>query len=192
MNKKIFALFIFSFLINFSFLSASTNGTFIGNTSNNLINNSAEFEVIADISATEYWAEVWLNTSKIDLGRVVPGKSSEEYRQKYKIRARGNVNINVVPSLATEDVIFSNLYFSRTFTNWEKIGDYFIKFNLTQNEGYWSTVESAGLENATSSNGVQSIKLDLSKYSETIPFTIENYLNTVKFVIIPDWSSVQE
>ena len=190
MNKNICTLFALSFFIYLGFVSASTNGTFMGNGTSITSNNTAEFDIVADISATQYYAEVWLNTSEIDFGSVIPGKTSDLYRQKYKIRARGNVNINVVPSLATNDAIFSNLYFSRTFTNWEKIGDYFIKFNLTQNEGYWSTVESGGLENATGSNGVQSIKLDLSQYSEVIPFTIENYRNSVKFIIVPDWNSV--
>lgn len=194
MNKKIFALFAFSFLLYLGFISASTNGTFIGNQTNTITNTSAEFEVVADITATAYWTEVWLNTSEIYFGPVTPGKSSDLYRQKYKIRARGNVNVEIFPSLGSaNDKIFSNLYFARTYSSgWEKIGDYSLKFNLTENEGYWSTVESAGLENATSSNGVQSIKLDLSEYNEVIPFTMENYRNTVKFIIIPDWNSIPD
>ncbi len=194
MNKKIFVLFAFSFLFYLGFVSASTNGTFIGNSTNTITNTSAEFDVVAEVQATQYYAEAWLNTSEIDFGPVTPGKSSDLYRQKYKIKARGNINVEIFPSLeSANDKIFSNLYFARTYTSgWKKLGDYSLKFNLTENEGYWSTIESGGLENATSINGVQSIKLDLSEYNEVIPFTMENYRNTVKFIVIPAWNSVSD
>jgi hypothetical protein len=174
------------------FVSASTNGTFIGNETITVESASAEFDVVADIGATQWWAEVWLNTSEIDFGHVTPGADSNLYRQKYKIRARGNVNINILPTLLDgSDKIFSNLYFSRTFSSgWERVGSYDIRFNLTENEGWWTVIGASGLENMTNSNGEQSIKLDLSDHNDTIPFTIDNYRNTVKFVVVPDWTSV--
>jgi len=188
--KNVILAFYF-FIVFMVAVSASTNGTFIGNQTNTITNSSAEFDVVADITATQYWAEVWLNTTEIDFGAVTPGKDSDLYRQKYKIRARGNVNVNIIPTLVnSDDKIFSNLYFSRTFSSWKKIGEYEMTFNLTKNEGHWSVLESGGIENMTSSNGAQSVKLDLSNYNEVIPFTIENYRNSVKFVIVPDWSSI--
>lgn len=195
MHKRILIILplVFIFIMNGSF--ADTNGTFIGNQTFTKTDSPAEFDVVANLSATQWWAEVWLNTSEISFGNIQPGKSWNSYRAKYKIRARGNVNINVTPVLKNNDEIFSNLFFARIFesskTKWTKIGSYGIYFNLTQNEGLWSVIGSSGLENATSSNGEQSILLDLSDYSKPIPFTIENYRNSVKFVIVPDWSSVE-
>lgn len=189
MNKFIFAIFSFVFL--FSFVSASTNGTLIGNETETTRNEIAEFEVVADISATQYWAEVWLNTSEINFGQVERNKI---YRQAYQIASRGNVNIKIVPTLATpQDTLFSNLYFARTTTGWKKIGSPSLGliFNLTQNEGLWTVIgASDSMKNLTGSDkGTQNIQLDLTTFNEVIPFS-ENRRNTVKFVIVPDWNSV--
>jgi hypothetical protein len=40
-----------------------------------------------------------------------------------------------------------------------------------------------------SDKGAQNIQLDLTGFNEVIPFD-ETRRNTVKFVIVPDWSSV--
>ena len=64
-----------------------------------------------------------------------------------------------------------------------------MQFNLTENSGLWTTIESSGFANATGSNGLQSIKLDLSGFNGIVPFDQE-YRNAVKFVVIPDWNSV--
>jgi len=102
-----------------------------------------------------------------------------------------NVNINIVPTLSSKsDEIFTNLFFARTFSeSWKKVGAYSMQFNLTENSGLWTTIESSGFANATGSNGLQSIKLDLSGFNGIVPFDQE-YRNAVKFVVIPDWNSV--
>ncbi|GEM_PF-7095773 len=194
-EKFVLILFFGFFIFGISFSSSSYNGTFIGNETTTIKNTSAEFDVIANISATKWWAEVQLNTSEINFGNVQPKKNWNSYRAKYKIKARGNVDVDIIPTLVnSNDNIFSNLYFARIFesskSKWTKIGFYKMKFNLTKNEGYWSVLTSSGLENATNSNGEQSILLDLSEYEDPIPFTIENYRNSIKFIIVPDWSSV--
>ncbi len=193
MNKKIFVLFAFSFLFYLGFVSASTNGTFIGNSTNTITNTSAEFDVVAEVQATQYYAEVWLNTSEIDFGQVSEGRI---YRQPYQIAARGNVNIKVVPTLTTtQDALFSNLYFSRTTTSWKKIGSSTLGliFNLTQNEGLWTVIGSSdSIKNLSSSEkGIQNIQLDLTTFNEVTPFN-EVRRNTVKFVIIPDWNNIPD
>ena len=200
-TKLFFVLFVFLFLMSVNFAAANANGStsweISANANGTVINYSqidstvAEFEVLARVSATQWWAEIWLNSTSIDFGNVLAGADTDAYRQKYKMRARGNVDITVIPTLVDEDDnFFSNLYFSRTYSDWEKIGDYSIIYNLTENVGLWSTLESSGLQNATSSNGLQSIKLDLTNFNEVIPFD-EQRGNTVKFVITPVWSSVE-
>ncbi len=191
MNYKVFVLFALGFLIYSGFISADTNGTFIGNGTATLVNTTAEFDVVANVSATQWWAEVSLNTSEIDFGYIEINNFS---RKSYQIAARGNVDIKVVPTLLDHtDAIFSNLYFSRTTTGWKKIGneDLGLIFNLTQNKGLWTVLgASDAMKNLSASDkGVQNIQLDLAGFNEIIPFDQE-YRNTVKFVILPNWASV--
>lgn len=192
MNKNLFLITIGIFIC-LGFISANTDGTFVGNETETLKNISAEFDVVAEVQATQYYAEVWLNTSEINFGLVDAGDDNDAHRLRYKIRARGNVDIKVIPSLVEkEDDIFYNLDFARTFTSgWKNIGDYEMRFNLTKNKGYWSVIGTSTLENMTNSNGEQSIRLDLSNFNNTIPFN-EIRRNAVKFVIVPDWNSVSE
>jgi hypothetical protein len=193
MNTKLIVLFAFGFLMCLGITSASTNGTFEGNETNTINNTYAEFDVVADISATQWWAEVSLNTSEIDFGHIENGNLS---RKSYQIKARGNVDIKVIPTLAeSDDSIFSNLYFSRTTTGWKKIGseNFGLVFNLTQNKGLWTVIGSSdSMKNLSASDkGSQNIQLDLTDFRGIIPFD-QNYRNTVKFVVVPDWTSVIE
>lgn len=190
MNFKV-ASFALLGIFMLSLVSASTNGTFIGNETNTVQDISAEFDVVANISATQWWAEVWLNTSEINFGYI----SKETFsRRAYQIAARGNVDIRVVPTLTSpNDDIFSNLYFSRTTTGWRKIGseNLGLIFNLTQNNGLWTVIgASDAMKNLSGTDkGIQNIQLDLTNFNGIIPFDQE-YRNTVKFVIVPDWTSV--
>lgn len=190
MNIKIVALFVLCSFV-FTSSSASTNGTFVGNETDVITNTLSEFDVVANLHATQYWAETWLNTSEINFGHVDKGNS---YRKSYQIAARGNVDIAVVPTLTdSDDDIFSNLYFSRTTSGWEKIGseNFGLIFNLTQNKGLWTVIgASDAMKNlSTTDKGTQNIQLDLTAFNSIVPFDQE-YKNTVKFVIVPDWDSV--
>jgi hypothetical protein len=178
----------FFLLIAASLASAGTNGTFIGNQTNITTDICGEFDVIANLSATQWWAEVQLNTSEINFGQV---KKGEITRRSYQIASRGNVDITIIPTLTSPSEIFSNLYFSRTTTGWKKIGDAELIFNLTQNKGLWSVLgASDNLKNLSGSEkGIQNIQLDLTDFDDIVPFD-QQYENTVKFVVIPNWNSI--
>lgn len=148
-----------------------------------------EFEVVVDIPATQNWAEVQLNTSEINFGHIEEGTDKT---MAYKIWARGSIDIEVRPTLTTaEDEVFSKLYFSRTEkTNYKKIGEYIMRFNLTENKSNWLGIGSSNMEPMKPdliTNGRQYIKLDLTNFREIIPFE-ETRKNKVKFVITPIWS----
>jgi hypothetical protein len=152
----------------------------------------AEFDVVANVSATQHWAEVSLNTSEIDFGKVERGNLT---RMEYKIWARGRVDIEVTPMLENpNDEIFSNLYLSRTpSSNFIRIGEYSMRFNLTADEGNWLGIGSSSMEPKRTdliTNGRQYIRLDLTSFNRIIPFD-EQRTNKVKFVITPIWSSVE-
>lgn len=188
-TKVFFGLFLF--LSFFMFCSATSEGTFIGNQTETINNISAEIDVVATLSATEYWVEVQLNTTEIDFGHV---ERNTINRRSYQIAARGNVDVKIVPTLTNpNDKIFSNLYFSRTTTGWKKINhpDLGLVFNLTQNKGLWTVIgPSDNMRNLSGTDkGAQNIQLDLRDFNEIIPFDQE-YKNTVKFIVIPDWNSV--
>jgi hypothetical protein len=199
---KVFTTILTLILSLLSFVSADLIGSSEWNitinetgfvTNYHQINYSdAQFEVIANISATQYWAEVQLNTSEIDFGKIEKGdvKTTE-----YKIWSRGTVDINVRPELTNDnDNVFSNLYFSRTpSTNYKKIGEYSLRFNLTQNKSNWLGIGPSGMEPmkpSLSTNGKQYIKLDLSDFNDILPFD-EQRKNVVKFTISPIWSSIE-
>jgi len=209
-----FLLSLFSFVFLFSFISAENingtewwvlnitnetvdvNGTTYGNVSNYTvnpdINNFPQFDVLTTMDATNWWAEVQLNTTEINFGNVQKGNAT---RLEYKIWARGNVDINVTPVLkSTNDVVFSNLQFSRTpSSNYKSIGEYSMRFNLTNNTGNWLGIGPSSMElrnpNQTT-NGKQYIMLNLKNFEGIVPFD-EAHQNTVKFVITPIWSSVE-
>ena len=153
--------------------------------------NIQEIDVTAQMAATEYWAEIELNTSndnlKIDFGDVEKGNI---YAQKYKIKARGNIDIRVTPTLRNQnDNIFSNIVLGITpGGTHKKIGEFSLIYNLTQNKSNWMVLNSAGLRNfSTTNQGEHSIKLDLKNFEEIIPFDEERN-NTIKFLITPIWN----
>jgi len=212
MNKIIFTLFSFVFL--FSFISAEningtewwvlniTNETVDENnvtwgnvsnyTTNPKIDNVPQFEVLATMESTFWWAEVQLNTTEINFGDV---KKENAYIQRYRIKARGTVDIKVTPVLKnTNDNFFSNLKFSNKNSSYKSIGSYFINFtNLSKKDKDWCVLLSDGTlkkENETTSKGEQYIKLDLTNFEGIIPFDIPMQ-NTVVFQITPLWSSVE-
>ncbi|MEM4181819.1 MAG: hypothetical protein QXX68_01540 [Candidatus Pacearchaeota archaeon] len=192
MKKEMIILIIVISLLGF--VKADASGIFIGNESYTQTETSAEMEILANLESTQSWAEVEINTTEIHFGNVIPMSPWNTYRAKYKIKARGNINIEVTPILVnSNDEIFSNLYFARTYesskSKWTKIGSYKMIFNLTENAGYWSIIGSTGLQNATWSgtNGDQSVLLDLSDYKKPIPFDIQNYRNAIRFRIVPVW-----
>jgi hypothetical protein len=190
MNIKLVGLAILCFFM--ISLSSASNGTFVANETDIIIDIPAEFDVVANLSATQYWVETWLNTSEINFGYIEKGNIS---RKSYQIAARGNVNVKIVPTLVDEDDdIFSNLYFSRTTTGWKKIEseDFGLIFDLTQNKGLWTVIGASDtMKNlSTSDKGTQNIQLDLTTFDAVVPFDQE-YRNTVKFVIVPDWDSVE-
>lgn len=144
---------------------------------------NAELDVSVSIPATMQWAEIELNISGIDFGSInisdELSSTQKEFRTKYKIRNRGNVNITVTPILDNSDSlhIFDNLWFGRTYTSgWEKIGEYDILMNSTAPDMSWS----GWIE--------QSVKLDLSDYTTEygqVPFDIVDHESTVVFEVLP-------
>jgi hypothetical protein len=192
MNKKIFTLFLFGFLAGLGFVS-SYAGDYNGTQSE----IGAEVGVVADLLATEAWFEIKVNTSEIDFGTIKLGKEWNTYRKKYEITAKGNVNITVKPELINDTAgnLFSNLYFARTFetslSNWDKIGNYEIKFNLSGDTGlsFRNAIDpETGLSSSTPS---QSVLLNVENFNGIVPFP-EERRNTVKFVIVPDWNSISD
>lgn len=149
-----------------------------------------EIKVIAQMASTEWWAEVELNTSEIDFGQVEKGK---KHIQKYTIKARGSVDIEVKPELKSSGDIFSGyLFMGRTQTGMKKIEDYSIRYNLTQNLRNWSAIgtnDKFGHHNG-SNKGEQTLNLDLRKFKGVIPFD-QPMENIIVFKIIPIWSSVE-
>ncbi len=194
MKKEIISIFV-GFLALLSFVSADTFGETGWNNTDEIVWNDtttwnktdetiAEFDVVANMSATELWVQVNLSTDRIDFGNV---ESGESYNKTYNIMARGNVDVIIKPELANkEDKIFSNLWFSRTTTNRKKVGDYELVFNLTKNKGLWTVMgASDSMKNlSTGERGAQNIWLDLKNFEGVIPFD-EPYQNTVKFLVIP-------
>lgn len=203
MNYKIY-VFACLFFACFNFVCANTNGSVEFNAElnetgyvidfNQTYYSMAEFDVVANIASTQHWAEVALNTSEIDFGYV---ERNNSYTKKYRIQARGTIDIEVVPTLVNEnDDIFSNLYLSRTTSNAKKIGDYKMVYNLAALNRSWCIINSSEMTeeytggNTVGHNGEQTIRLDLKKFNGVVPFD-EPRRNTVKFVITPIWSSVE-
>jgi len=189
-----------SFMI--SFCGANTDGTSEWNISVNESGHvtdfmqydysTAELDVVANVAATQYWAEILLNTSEVDFGTVEIGKS---HNARYRIQARGTTDIIVTPTLKdVQDSVFSNLYLSRTTSSLEKIGTYSLVYNLSQNKRTWSVIGTGevlkNVTNSSGSNGEQTMKLDLTNFRGIIPFD-QPIRNTVKFVITPAWSGME-
>lgn len=141
----------------------------------------SSMDVSVDIPSTMEWAEVELNTSSIDFGPInLSATSSTEKRKSiyYEIRNRGNVNISVMPVLASgADPVFDNLKFSRlvgdSLSTWRSVGNYSINMNATTSLGLWTTWQR------------YAIRLDLNDYSASVPFDIVGYKKTVVFEVIP-------
>jgi hypothetical protein len=170
MKIGIFATFVlFITFILSCFASAEQNFT------------GSSMDVSVDIPATMEWAEVELNTSSIDFGPInLSATSSIEKRKSvyYEIRNRGNVNISVMPSLASgADPIFDNLRFSRlvsdSLSTWRSVGNYSISMNATPPSGIWASWQR------------YAIRLDLNAYQASLPFDVVGYKKTVVFEVIP-------
>lgn len=184
-------------VLNITNETIDENNVTWGDVSNYTINpniyNEPELIVKAKMDATLFWAEVQLNTSEIDFGDVVKGNA---YVQRYRIKARGTVDIKVTPKLKNpNDDFFSNLKFSSSSaaSKYKSINNYDLSFvGLSKNSKNWSVLTATGeLRNESGTNkGEQYIKLDLTKFEGIIPFE-QPMQNIVVFQITPIWSSVE-
>jgi len=143
-----------------------------------------EVDTLATVPATLKWAQVEINTTSFNFGIINLSSTisdEKEIRIQYKIRNRGNVNIEVHPKLKTDDEknIFQNLWFARTTSETKKrIGNYTILMNQTSEFENWATKHN------------QYIWLNLKNYiSENgqVPFDIVDHKKTVIFEVMPSY-----
>lgn len=171
MNKNILVFFTSCFfLINFS-------------SALNITGDS--LDVYTSIYATQEWSQIELNISEINFGWINVSEPLVAQKRRsitYGLRNRGNINIIIKPTLEDpNDLLFSNLYFSKKISDssgtWKQIGEYNVSLN--------ATIDNNWIDNSFAIH----LKLDdyLDEVGGVIPFNDVDHQNTVIFDVIPKY-----